>query len=360
MKILLDSHPSTTTGTGIGRYSTNLINSLLSLDNPLLSLNAYSTPKVIPFPIPSYHSPFHNGLFRVVLGLPLATFSTKPNILHFHYFRPLFSPKNTHLVNTVHDICFITHPHHFTLKKRMMFRFFCTPFLSLSEAIITPTQFVKSQLLSIFSLDSNKIHVIPEGVDKCFYPLSKLSARAQIAQKYHIKSPFFLIVGNIESRKNPSTIISAFLPLINHPSSPNLVFIGPLKDNKVFKPPSLYFQKRIFHLPHLSNQQLNLFYNAATSLVYYSDCEGFGLPPLEAARTKTPSILKSIPPLRETMNGHAYFASSPHSLTKALLALLSSPPPPSFITKIYKHSLRYTWENTAKKTLALYQQLIQE
>ncbi len=356
IKVLFDLHPYSTHSTGIGRYSFNLANSLNNY--PDISLSVYTTSSTQPTAFTQFKFPLNNGLARLYLGLPQAISHFKPNILHFHYFPPRQFPSSLILVNTIHDLCFLSHPHHFNLKQRLMFRFFCLPYLHHSHAIIVPSQFVKNQLLQFTSYPTSKIFVIPEGIDPIFTPLSSTNSLLQISKSHHLpKSPFFLVVGNIEPRKNPQTIIRSFLPLLNHPQKPNLIFVGPLKQKKVFQPFSHLLNQRLFHFPYLPNQQLNLFYNATTALIYYSDCEGFGLPPLEAARTQTPVILKNTAISHETLP-YALFASNQTEITQHLHNLLKIKPT-RLIQQTYHHSLSYTWQKTAQLTYSLYQTLIQ-
>jgi Glycosyl transferases group 1 len=66
----------------------------------------------------------------------------------------------------------------------------------------------------------------------------------------------------------------------------------------------------------------------ARAIVYVSEYEGFGMPPMEAILEGTCPVFSDIPPLREVMNGagHSFSNESQESFARAMQAALSTPP----------------------------------
>jgi glycosyltransferase involved in cell wall biosynthesis len=65
--------------------------------------------------------------------------------------------------------------------------------------------------------------------------------------------------------------------------------------------------KRLFWLKGISDEYLELVYQASTCLIAASYGEGFGLPLIEAAKYKLPIICRDIPVFREIAGQHAHY-----------------------------------------------------
>jgi glycosyltransferase involved in cell wall biosynthesis len=78
----------------------------------------------------------------------------------------------------------------------------------------------------------------------------------------------------------------------------------------------------------LGGDDLERAYTGAALLVYPSVYEGFGLPPLEAARAGLPSVVGPAGALTEVYRDAAFHsAADPASLAETVEAALESPPP---------------------------------
>lgn len=66
----------------------------------------------------------------------------------------------------------------------------------------------------------------------------------------------------------------------------------------------------------------------ARAIVYVSEYEGFGMPPMEAILEETCPVFSDIPPLREVMNGagHSFSNDSKESFARAMQAALNTSP----------------------------------
>jgi glycosyltransferase involved in cell wall biosynthesis len=123
-------------------------------------------------------------------------------------------------------------------------------------------------------------------------------------------------------------------------------------------------RKEGFDVRPLGYQPANVLYELmrrATLFVFPSLYEGFGLPPMEAMRLGTPSIISTAGSLPEVC-GDAAVAVSPHDvgeLASALNRLLGSPEECAERSRKGKrHAEAFTWARAAKETIALYEQLL--
>jgi glycosyltransferase involved in cell wall biosynthesis len=81
-----------------------------------------------------------------------------------------------------------------------------------------------------------------------------------------------------------------------------------------------HWQRRLFWLEDVDDQQLATLYARADGLLAASWDEGFGLPLIEAARFGLPALARDIPVFREVTGGRARFfqAGTPGELARAL------------------------------------------
>lgn len=130
----------------------------------------------------------------------------------------------------------------------------------------------------------------------------------------------FLMVGTIEPRKGYLQTIEAFSQLWNEGIDVNLVIVGAegwkgLPDNMRRDIPKTIvclrthqeLNKRLFWLEGISDEYLEKVYAASTCLIAASYGEGFGLPLIEAAQHKLPSIARDIPVFREVGGEYAWY-----------------------------------------------------
>ena len=98
----------------------------------------------------------------------------------------------------------------------------------------------------------------------------------------------------------------------------------------------------------LSDDELAAVYTGAQALVFPSDDEGFGLPPVEALACGTPVAASDIPALREVLDGRAILrpVDDLPGLRAAAEAAERPAAPPS----------AWTWEDAAEQTWEIYEQ----
>lgn len=143
---------------------------------------------------------------------------------------------------------------------------------------------------------------------------------ADLLQMFKSKDPVFLMVSTIEPRKNHDYLLDAFELAWAKGSRARLCIAGRIGwkcealIERIRKHPQL--NARLFMFNTLSDKSLEYAYNNATSLVFPSYVEGFGLPLVEAMQRGLPAMGSDIPVFRE-IGGEfmAYFdLAAPQSL----------------------------------------------
>ena len=120
-------------------------------------------------------------------------------------------------------------------------------------------------------------------------------------------------------------------------------------------------EDRICLTGYLQDEELAALYSSCKAFVYPSLYEGFGLPPLEAMACGAPVITSRIPAISETVGTAARLVDprDVNDLTRALAELLSDERMRRHFAEAgAEHVKKFTWEQTALKTLEVYRQIL--
>ncbi|MHC8316988.1 glycosyltransferase family 4 protein [Pseudomonas sp. LB3P31] len=139
--------------------------------------------------------------------------------------------------------------------------------------------------------------------------------------------PVFLMVSTIEPRKNHAYLLDAFERAWASGSRARLCIVGKIGwkcealVERIRKHPEL--NRRLFMFNGLSDKSLEHAYSHATSLVFPSYVEGFGLPLVEAMQRGLPAMASDIPIFREIGGDYmAYFdLAEPQSLADLVIGM---------------------------------------
>jgi len=126
-----------------------------------------------------------------------------------------------------------------------------------------------------------------------------------------------LMVGTVEPRKGHEQVVKAFELLWMMGVNVNLVIVG--KKGWMIDQLSTRMERhnllnpRFFWYQGISDEALQLLYNAADGVVMASLGEGFGLPLIESAQHGCPILARDIPVFREVAGKHATYFSGTSS-----------------------------------------------
>jgi glycosyltransferase involved in cell wall biosynthesis len=348
MKIALDGMPLASELTGVGHYTFELARSL-AIVAPADSFDLIS-------PEP--------GLLNRrwwSIGLPLYLSRSSFDLFHgTNYEIPFWSRCPS--VVTIHDLSLLLHPeaHRQHLVRRARWRL---PRMAKSATrIITPSESVKREVCETLKINPDKIVVTPEA-PRATFKRREAAAVAELRQRLGIGEDFILFVGTVEPRKNLHRLVEAFEQLLRTTSSsPQLVIAGGqgwLMDNfsSVIKEKKL--EDRICLTGYLEDEDLCALYSSCKAFVYPSLYEGFGLPPLEARACGAPVITSRIPSITETVGTAARLVDplDVDDLARAIAEMLSDEQQRKHFSEAGAERVKkFTWEQTAIKTLEVYKE----
>ncbi|RJR30282.1 glycosyltransferase family 1 protein [Candidatus Microgenomates bacterium] len=223
-----------------------------------------------------------------------------------------------------------------------------------SAAIIADSQSTKEDIMHYLKIPAPKIHVIYLGVDKMFYKRS-VDEINQVRKKYRLPAQYFLSVGTREPRKNLEQVIKAYSLLNNKEVS--LAIAGNYGWGE-----DVALQKGIKLLGFVDQNDLPALYSGAEAFVYPSIYEGFGLPVLEALACGAPVVTSNRGSLGEIADKIAIEVDPENAASIASgmseILSLSNMKRKLLVKKGIAHSRKYTWEETARKTVNVYKSVI--
>jgi glycosyltransferase involved in cell wall biosynthesis len=153
-----------------------------------------------------------------------------------------------------------------------------------ANAIITDSDYTKSELIRLFPFTESKTQTIHLGVDKKFRSIEEKDLLIGVKKKYSLPDDFILYVGTIEPRKNLASLFIAYSVLLKENKDiPPLVVAGGTgwKTESIFNTlEELKIKDRVIFTGYVEADELPVLYNLCLVFVYPSLYEGFGLPHL--------------------------------------------------------------------------------
>jgi glycosyltransferase involved in cell wall biosynthesis len=203
------------------------------------------------------------------------------DIVHFPLtvqVRPFGRPT----VVTLHDLQHRDLPELFSRPTRAFRRLAYDRAPRRAAAVIVPSRFVQERVVEELGLASERVHVIPHGVDHAVFAPGKQE-----------REPFLLYPARPWPHKNHARLFAAFELLRSELSELRLVLTGAGVDGLQGLPGGAEV------LGDMPAPRLAALYRTAACLVFPSLYEGFGLPPLEAMACGCPVAASNVGPIPE-------------------------------------------------------------
>ncbi|HWB39281.1 MAG TPA: glycosyltransferase family 1 protein [Candidatus Saccharimonadales bacterium] len=347
-----------------GRYVRNLVSGLESLDKS----NDY---KVLLFPedLPSWQSSAPNfeavicrhreGTLAEQLGLKKQLDSLGPDLVHFPMVQQPARYRGK-VVTTMNDLTTLrfrnpTKNQLVMLFKQKVYLWLNKRVVRKSDALLTYSEFVKHDIVKHLGADPGKITVTPLAGDK-------IVAKAE-AVKDLDGAEFLLYVGRASPHKNLARLVDAFKILkIEHPQL-KLVLVGKhdavrgLIKNKV----QLENINDVIFTGQVSDGQLRWLYEHCAAYIFPSLSEGFGLPGLEAMNHGAPVVSSDATCLPEVYGDAAeYFdPKDVYMMARSIEEVLTNKKlRDELVKKGQQRASSFSWQRTARQTLAVYEAVL--
>ena len=374
-RVCIEASPALQQQAGLGRYTAGLLRGLLELDPQADYALAYNLSRQVEVPrylahLPHYAFPHGNKPWRLRNAAsyfgPLAMDHNFVGSHLYHSTGHLLPRLRTmRTVFTLHDVIPFLFPEHHLWQNKIFFEVMLPRFLQQADAIIAVSRNTKRDALRVLDLPPEKIHVISEGIEAQFSPVTDPQQLAAVRQRYNLPQRFVLTVGTLEPRKNHTMLLHAFGALLA--ADPDVVLAIAGKRGWLYKDflaalDNSGLEPHVRLLNRVPDADLPALMSAASVFAFPSLYEGFGLPPLEAMACGTPVLCSTAASLPEVVGDGGWLLNplTPAEWTRALQRLLSEPEARStLIERARKQAANFTWRQTAIATRAVYQQLLQ-
>lgn len=374
--ILFDGRFLSLSHAGIGRYSSELLKSLLKLDKTqkytLLLLPKTDMDKDLLRALNERDEPVevietNAGHYSLVEQTALLSLINKirPALVHFPHFNHPILYRGDFVV-TIHDLTLSNYSERGNFVKRFIYKKVINSAAQKSKKIFAVSNFVKAQLTKDFGLPLNKVITTYNGIDSKFTKITN-PRTLQRSERYGISDPYIVSVGQWRSHKNLLRLVEAFKKVIEKTQKyPNLklAFVGrkeekyPQLEGKIKE---LKIEDRVVFTGFVKDEDLPVIYNNSIAFVFASLSEGFGLPGLEAQACEVPVISSDKTALPEIYGeGAIYF--NPENITDIAQKVVRVIDDKKLQDKLKKlgvqNAKKYSWEATAQKTLAVYREIL--
>lgn len=295
------------------------------------------------------------------LWLPRLLERLHPDVCHFTNSIAPLKIEVPYLL-TVHDLSLIRHPGWHPWSRRIWMRNILRPSIMRASGIICDSEATMKDLLAWVKVDASSTWVVPLAVGEAYFTIRSHRDKDEIRQRYRLKRPFFLYVGNIEPRKNLAGLLDAFASL--SPPGIDLVLAGrrAWKSRPVLrKARELVAAGRVRMLDYVPEDDLPALYQSALAFVYPSLMEGFGLPVLEAMAAGLPVIVSDVEPLKSLAPDAGWFVrpGDTRDLQAALSEAIRDSDKRAVLSARGKEKANvYSWERTAKETMRCYEAVL--
>jgi glycosyltransferase involved in cell wall biosynthesis len=373
MRIAIDLRSLQTKNvSGVENYTSHLLEHLLALDKTNQYVFFYNALKA---ETPDHLSYVNATNVRTRIPNKLFNFSIRA------FGRPylekltgdfdiVFLPNVNHVAHgpgkktviTVHDLSPFIFPEFHSPKHRLWHAILNTKKVyEQADALISVSEFTKNDLISHFGIPEHKIHVVHPGVDH-----ESLQSRVSQDELRHVRNVyglptnFLLFLSTLEPRKNVKGLIKAFeqvnsdahLLLVGKPGWKHKEIFSLINDSKK--------RKLISYLGYVNEADKPALISLAQAVVYPSFYEGFGFVPLEAMSLGTPVLTSQVSSIPEVVSNAALLINpyNHNDLVFAISEILSNE---NLRTKLISQgraqAMRYQWDISAQKTLAVFEQL---
>ncbi|MEK7086060.1 MAG: glycosyltransferase family 1 protein, partial [Patescibacteria group bacterium] len=370
MRIGIDCRIYSSRFTGLGRYTHEIVERIIKLNNKLANPHQlilfFNNPEYENFRSPKNVKKILVNARHYSLAEQF-TFLKKLNaqnldLVHFPHFNVPILYDKPYIV-TIHDLTLSLFPGQKMTKwyHRLGYNLTIKNAVKKAKKIIAVSENTKKDLIKLLNVQASKIKVIYNGISENF--CSRQGPRKTPAGPVGGASPFFLYAGVWRSHKNLPRLIQAFKILkTKHPDLKNLKLIitgkpdphYPEVKNTVKK---LHLQNDVIFPGLVTEKELINLYCSASIFVFHSLYEGFGLPPLEAMACGTPvaaSNSSSIPEICGAKNAIYFDPHNINDIAKKLYLLYENK---ALQEKLIKNGLsrstKFSWALAARKTFKI-------
>jgi len=340
-RIVVNALPLDPRGGGVSTYIRELLAALVPVvDADLVAAVRPSARAELPEGVTALERPESHGLRRALDGA--RGFGPCDLVHGLDVDLPL---RRTGLrVATVHDMAIFDVPWAFPRHRVAGERVLVRSALRRADAVVAVSGFTAERVRALTGRDAVVVHEAPSP-DMVPPPADEV---ARVRARYALPDRFVLHVGNIEPRKDLTTLAEA----CDRVGVPLVVTGHGLWATAA--------PESVVEVGHVPAGDLPALYGAATLVGYASRYEGFGLPPVEAMACGAAVVSTPVPAVAEVVgDGASTFTPGDATGLAAILTTLLGDDAlrADLATRGLEAVRALTWDRTARATAAVYRSL---
>jgi glycosyltransferase involved in cell wall biosynthesis len=303
--------------------------------------------------------PHKEFTFAEQLGFLTQLSALEPDLVHFGMTQQpiLYRGKS---VTTIHDLTTVRFnnpdksPLVFKLKQQV-YKYVIRRVARKSAAIMTPSTYVKTDLVKFSRVSTEKIIVTYEAADKIADSPTLLP---DLQNKEYI-----MYVGRPTPHKNLWRLVEAFANLQIERPALRLVLAGKLDANyeRIRKEVQHRGLEGVVFTDFVSDGELRWLYENCAAYAFPSLSEGFGLPGLEAMQHGAPVVSSNASCLPEVYGNAAHYFN-PLDITDMATKLADVLDSPTLRQELVAQgalqAASYSWQRMAEQTLGVYNDVL--
>jgi glycosyltransferase involved in cell wall biosynthesis len=351
VRVAIDARELSGRPTGVGRYLGGLLREWAGTASDSHEFVLYAHQAVDPALAAGCAvrvAPGSGGTIWEQRALPRALAADRPDVLFSPaYSTPLFTA--TPRVVALHDISFVARPDWYRWREGMRRRLLAKRSAAAARAVVTISDFSKSEIVRRLGLQAARIHVIPPGIDAPRGSTHSGDGSAQV-----------LYVGSIFNRRHVPELVAAFDSVAQRHPDVSLHMVGDNRSHPHQDIAALIAARPTAHRMHwhryVDDDRLHQLYRDARAFAFLSEYEGLGLTPLEALAAGVPSLLLDTAVARESCGDAALYVSlgDARAIGAALERLVyDESTRRGLLMRAPAVLARYDWARAARETLAV-------
>jgi glycosyltransferase involved in cell wall biosynthesis len=314
-----------------------------------------------------YLRPAHKVWFEQV-SFPRACRHLPADVAHVPYWAPPLLPRVPTVV-TIHDLIPLLLREYRGGPAVRAYTALVSAAAQSAALILTDSEASRRDIVANLGLPPERVRAIPLAADRRFRP-EPAPEDAAARARYGLPSRYTLYLGGFDVRKNVEAALAAYTwagPQLGRECP--LVLAGHLPQRDTSFAPDPRRQARELGLEPdwarfagpISEEDKPAIYRGAVVFLFPSRYEGFGLPPLEAMACGTPVIGSHAASVPEVV-GDGGLLFDPGDAAGMAGAIIQVAQDRAFRADMSRRAraqaARFSWERTARETLAAYQEAL--
>ncbi len=299
--------------------------------------------------------------------LPFDLYMHKPRpdvFFSLTHYAPRFSPVPT--VVSVMDVSYLRFPEMFNASDIYQLRHWTQYSVKKAKKVLTISDSSRDDIIKAYNKSKDSVVTVYPGIKHIQSLEPRVFGMNQLKAKYHISDNYILFVGTLQPRKNIARLIEAFSRVRNQElgiKDLQLVTIGKRGwqyEEILAAPDKFGVSDSVKFLENVPDEDLDVFYQHALCYVLPSLYEGFGLPVVEAMQRGCPVITSNVSSMPEA-GGDAALYIDPEDVNdiaeKIKQVITDKKLRVELIAKGRKQIQKFSWEKSAKETLAVLEEV---